>query len=74
MRKLGFIGAGNMAGALVKGLLATKRYRPRDLWVADSTSNTVYELSSTGALSMNRNGSHSATIAIGRGSRSSGNR
>lgn len=36
MKKLGFIGAGNMAGALVKGLLATKRYRARDLWTADA--------------------------------------
>jgi pyrroline-5-carboxylate reductase len=36
MRKVGFIGAGNMAGALVKGLVATKRYRPRDLWSADA--------------------------------------
>ena len=38
MRKLGFIGAGNMAGALVKGLLETKRYRPRDLWASDAES------------------------------------
>jgi pyrroline-5-carboxylate reductase len=35
MRKLGVIGAGNMAGALVKGWLETKRYRARDVWVAD---------------------------------------
>jgi len=36
VKKLGIIGAGNMAGALVKGLLATKRYRARDLWASDS--------------------------------------
>ena len=36
MRKLGFVGAGNMATALVKGLLETKRYRARDLWAADA--------------------------------------
>ena len=36
MKKIGFVGAGNMAGALVKGLLATRRYRARDLWVSDA--------------------------------------
>jgi pyrroline-5-carboxylate reductase len=36
MRKLGFIGAGNMAGALVRGLIHTKRYRARDLWASDA--------------------------------------
>jgi len=36
MRKIGFVGAGNMAGALAKGLLATKRYRARDLWASDA--------------------------------------
>jgi pyrroline-5-carboxylate reductase len=34
-RKLGFIGAGNMAGALVKGVLAARVYKPSDLWIAD---------------------------------------
>jgi pyrroline-5-carboxylate reductase len=36
MRRIGFVGAGNMAGALVKGLLATKQYRARDLWASDA--------------------------------------
>lgn len=36
MKKIGFIGAGNMAGALAKGLLATKRFRARDLWASDA--------------------------------------
>ncbi len=35
-KKLGFIGAGNMAGALVKGVLAAGLYRAADLWVTDS--------------------------------------
>jgi pyrroline-5-carboxylate reductase len=35
MKKLGFVGAGNMAGALIKGLLETKRYRARDLRASD---------------------------------------
>ncbi len=35
MKKIGFVGAGNMAGALVKGLLATRRYRTQDMWASD---------------------------------------
>jgi len=36
MRKIGFIGAGNMAGALIKGLLQSRLYRTKDLWVSDT--------------------------------------
>jgi pyrroline-5-carboxylate reductase len=35
MKKIGVIGAGNMAGALIKGLLSAKLYRPRDMVVSD---------------------------------------
>ena len=35
-KKLGFIGAGNMAGALIKGVLAARLYRPSDIWVTDT--------------------------------------
>jgi pyrroline-5-carboxylate reductase len=35
MKKIGFIGAGNMAGALIKGLLAAKLYKPQDMVVSD---------------------------------------
>ena len=34
-KKLGFLGAGNMATALVKGILKAKIYRSSDLWVTD---------------------------------------
>jgi len=34
-RPLGFLGGGNMAGALVKGLLASRTYAPADIWVAE---------------------------------------
>jgi len=37
MKKVGFIGAGNMAGALVKGLLAAGRYEADDLVVSDAS-------------------------------------
>ncbi len=36
MKKLGFIGAGNMASALIKGLLAAKLYRAQDMLVSDA--------------------------------------
>src|SRR5215470_17422776 len=35
MKKIGFLGAGNMAGALIKGLLSAKLYRPHDMIVSD---------------------------------------
>jgi pyrroline-5-carboxylate reductase len=35
MKKIGFLGAGNMAGALIKGLLSAKLYRPQDIVVSD---------------------------------------
>jgi len=35
MKKIGVIGAGNMAGALIKGLLSAKLYRPQDMVVSD---------------------------------------
>lgn len=36
MKKLGLIGAGNMAGALIKGLLSAKLYRSQDMLVSDA--------------------------------------
>lgn len=41
MKKIGFIGAGNMAGALVKGLLAAGRWKASDLWVADAADSQL---------------------------------
>ena len=40
MKKIGFIGAGNMAGALIRGLLASQRYKPADI-DAYLAANTV---------------------------------
>ena len=37
-KKLGFVGAGNMARALIKGVIASGLYRPSDLWVTDTLS------------------------------------
>ncbi len=34
-KKVGFIGAGNMATALVRGILQAKLHRPAELWVTD---------------------------------------
>ncbi len=36
MRRIGFIGAGNMASALARGLLASRRWRPREVWASDA--------------------------------------
>ncbi len=36
MKKIGFIGAGNMAGALIKGLLSAKLYRSPEMIVSDA--------------------------------------
>ena len=44
MKKIGFIGAGNMAGALIRGLLASQRYKPDDIWVSDPVDSQVRRL------------------------------
>ncbi len=38
-KKLGFIGAGNMAGALIKGVLGAGLYRVDELWVTDAVAD-----------------------------------
>jgi pyrroline-5-carboxylate reductase len=35
MKKIGFVGAGNMAGALMRGLLRAGQYAPDDIWASD---------------------------------------
>jgi pyrroline-5-carboxylate reductase len=44
MKKIGFIGAGNMAGALIRGLLRSERWKAEDLWVADPLDAQVRRL------------------------------
>jgi pyrroline-5-carboxylate reductase len=44
VKKIGFIGAGNMAGALVKGLLRAGRCAPADLWVSDAADTQLRRL------------------------------
>ncbi len=44
MKRIGFIGAGNMAGAIVKGLLRAERCKPSDLWVSDAAEAQVRRL------------------------------
>jgi pyrroline-5-carboxylate reductase len=44
VKKVGFVGAGNMAGALVKGLLRAERYAPADLWVSDAADAQLRRL------------------------------
>jgi pyrroline-5-carboxylate reductase len=47
VRRIGFIGAGNMAGALVKGLLETRRCRARELWASDTVVTQLRRLKRT---------------------------
>jgi len=35
MKKIGFVGAGNMAGALIRGLLLGEQYDADDIWASD---------------------------------------
>jgi pyrroline-5-carboxylate reductase len=44
MKKIGFIGAGNMAGALVKGLLRAGGWSPADIWVSDAADPQLRRL------------------------------
>jgi len=41
MKKVGFIGAGNMAGALIRGLLRAGRYKTSDLYVSDAADSQL---------------------------------
>lgn len=44
MRKIGFIGAGNMAGALIKGFLRAEVCAAQDVWVSDVSADQVQRL------------------------------
>src|SRR5262249_57497657 len=44
MKKIGFIGAGNMAGALIRGLLASQRFKADDIWASDPVDSQVRRL------------------------------
>lgn len=45
-KSVGFIGAGNMGGALIKGLLSTGAYSPSDLIVSDYSKSAIRDLNS----------------------------
>jgi pyrroline-5-carboxylate reductase len=44
MKKIGFVGAGNMAGALIRGLLRAGQYAPDDIWASDPVDVQVRRL------------------------------
>jgi pyrroline-5-carboxylate reductase len=44
VKKIGFLGAGNMAGALVKGLLETRRFRAAQVWASDADARQLARL------------------------------
>lgn len=45
-KNIGFIGGGNMASSLIKGLIASG-YSPQQIWAADINKNTLQNLAST---------------------------
>lgn len=45
-KKIAFLGAGNMAGALIKGLLRAEACRPDEVWAVDVRANRLSELES----------------------------
>jgi len=44
MASIGFIGAGNMAEALIKGILSVKLYKPKDVFVSDIKAERLQHL------------------------------
>ncbi|HIJ67618.1 MAG TPA: pyrroline-5-carboxylate reductase [Planctomycetes bacterium] len=46
MNTIGFIGSGNMAEALIKGIIAADVYRPEDVMIADVRSERLEQLAS----------------------------
>lgn len=49
-RTVGFLGAGNMAGALIKGLLHSKALPPERIWASDVRDDRLAELHKTHGL------------------------
>lgn len=47
MKKIGFIGAGNMATAIIKGMIESKEISGNDLWASDIDAKKLEALSST---------------------------
>ena len=47
MKQIGFIGAGNMAGALVKGIIGAKLYRPQEIIVSDTLPAQLKKIKKT---------------------------
>src|SRR5690606_36087947 len=44
-KTIGFVGAGNMAAALIRGLLASETVRPSQIWASDVRAERLAELS-----------------------------
>lgn len=70
MKKIGFIGAGNMASALIRGFLREGKYKPTDLWVSDPVDAQVRRLKRAHKIEGTRNnrdivrGSQTVILAV----------
>lgn len=53
-RTVGFLGAGNMAGALIKGLLVSKALPPERIWASDVREERLVELGNTHGIRVTR--------------------
>jgi len=42
--KIGFIGAGNMGGALIGGMISARAVKPKDVWVCDQDAQKISRL------------------------------
>ena len=63
MSTIGFVGGGNMAEALIKGVIAAKLYAPRDVLVSDVRAERLASLSATyGAVAMQSNAELAAGV------------
>lgn len=54
--KLGVIGAGNMAGAIVRGVIASKKIAASDIYVSDKDSSKLDKIKQTGVNTSIENG------------------
>ena len=50
MKKISFVGAGNMAGALLKGMLQAGQLKPDDVWASDPVDARLNRLGLRGLL------------------------
>ncbi len=64
MSKIGFIGAGNMAEAIIKGIIDAHTYRPEDILIADVRKDRLDELAEKYNISFTTNAKLAGAVDI----------